>query len=377
MSRSKPSVYLTFADPPNGIFKTQVVDVVELLKANTDARVTLISFISFRGFFNSRKTIKSWCNDAIVLPMIPLIKNWRLNSIFLRLALSRIGKSATLLGRGVFATNLLIQTFRMNDRVVYDGRGAIWAEAKEFNVYGSALTVEEVKKLEQQAILKSDWLISVSQKLVEYWSEYYDYHGSNYSVIPCSFKKNGTTESLNVLTELEWSKEDLIFVYAGSNDGWQGMRQLKALFTHLLNLGKNTRLLLLMKNEDLSNELSKSFPNQVARVWLKPELVSSYLAVGDYGILIRPENITNQVASPVKFAEYLSVGLKVLISSGVGDYSEFVRKHNVGHQINNLSDLDDLEFVKNEQKEEIKNLAKVNFSKDGNLILEKYLSVLV
>ena len=46
--------------------------------------------------------------------------------------------------------------------------------------------------------------------------------------------------------------------------------------------------------------------------------------------MYRDQSTTNRVAAPTKFAEYLSAGLKVLISKDLGDYSSFVLKHNCG-----------------------------------------------
>jgi hypothetical protein len=63
---------------------------------------------------------------------------------------------------------------------------------------------------------------------------------------------------------------------------------------------------------------------------LAPDRVADHLAVCDYGLLLREPTITNRVASPTKFAEYLAAGLDVLISPGLGDLSDFVRRHGCG-----------------------------------------------
>ena len=54
------------------------------------------------------------------------------------------------------------------------------------------------------------------------------------------------------------------------------------------------------------------------------------LSAADFGLLLRENNIVNNVASPTKFAEYLMAGLPVIISNGIGDFSYFVRFKNVG-----------------------------------------------
>jgi glycosyltransferase involved in cell wall biosynthesis len=98
--------------------------------------------------------------------------------------------------------------------------------------------------------------------------------------------------------------------------------------------------------------------------------------MADYGILIRPNSITNSVASPVKFAEYLASGLQVLISDGIGDFSEFVVREKIGYLINNVVDIDSVDFVKNVKKESIRKLALKGYCKASTQIIEKYLSVL-
>jgi hypothetical protein len=46
--------------------------------------------------------------------------------------------------------------------------------------------------------------------------------------------------------------------------------------------------------------------------------------------MIREDTITNRVASPTKFAEYLAAGLPVLISAHIGDFSTTVRANDLG-----------------------------------------------
>jgi glycosyltransferase involved in cell wall biosynthesis len=58
--------------------------------------------------------------------------------------------------------------------------------------------------------------------------------------------------------------------------------------------------------------------------------VALYLSAGDLGLLPRRPSLVNQVASPVKFAEYLAAGLPVLTNQGVGDYSELVHREGIG-----------------------------------------------
>ncbi len=64
---------------------------------------------------------------------------------------------------------------------------------------------------------------------------------------------------------------------------------------------------------------------------LPPAEMPQALAACDAGILFRKRNaFTQEVVSPLKFAEYLASGLPVLVSPKVGDTAEVVERHGVG-----------------------------------------------
>ena len=58
--------------------------------------------------------------------------------------------------------------------------------------------------------------------------------------------------------------------------------------------------------------------------------VPQILAASDLGLLLRENSIVNAVASPVKFGEYMAAGIPLLISQGIGDYSDAVRDQGLG-----------------------------------------------
>jgi len=55
-----------------------------------------------------------------------------------------------------------------------------------------------------------------------------------------------------------------------------------------------------------------------------------YLMACDAGLLVRHPSIVSRVASPVKFAEYLSCGLPVLAFTGIGDTEFIIKRFSVG-----------------------------------------------
>lgn len=61
--------------------------------------------------------------------------------------------------------------------------------------------------------------------------------------------------------------------------------------------------------------------------------VASYLMAADVALLLRDDTLTNRVAAPVKYAEYLCSGLPVILTPYIGDYGEFTRRQDVGRLV--------------------------------------------
>jgi hypothetical protein len=139
-------------------------------------------------------------------------------------------------------------------------------------------------------------------------------------------------------------------------------------------LEKNIRgklLFLTGKSEDII-KLQKDFPGRILWRNVSVKQVPEYLIAGDYGLLIREETVTNNVASPVKFAEYLACGLQVIISKNLGDYSHFVKQNRCGHMVDEFN-----VATRTNLNERLRNreLAQQNFTKSR--FTEAYMKILV
>ena len=361
-------LYLTFNDAPSGIFSSQVIDVVKFLNTNFQDKVQLVSFVSSRQYFNHKAKIKSELSDAIVLPMFPGVHRWRWNA-FLLFFIVLFKKPNKIIGRSVLATQLALNirnSGRVNE-VIYDGRGAIKAEWEEYQVIQNPKMLAEIFNLEREAVLKSDYRIAVSNKLIDYWQNEFGYHSNHHVIIPCTLNKLFEDILLTEATINEarkvigFDENAIVFVYSGSVAGWQSFDILYNYIAQILKSDFNYKLVFLSDMDENILKLQHQFPHQIICKKLKVKDVPKYLLAADYGLLLREETVTNQVASPVKFAEYIACGLKVIISDQLGDYSKFVEtfdngilngKHVLPHKKVLFSD-----------KLKIKQIAKSNFSK--------------
>lgn len=363
--------YLTYNDSPSGIFSSQVIDVVKFLNSELNAQTKLVSFISIRSFLKNRTKIKNEFPEAIVLPMFPGIQRWRLNT-FLLTIFTLIYKPTAIIGRSVLATQLGLNQKHKNriHKVVYDGRGAINAEWKEYQVVNNEKLVNEIFELEKEAVLKVDYRIAVSEQLVNYWKKEFNYEETNHVIIPCTINK--IYEDVLISQEnieqtrrsIGLNKDDIAFIYSGSIAGWQSFNLLNDFIKPILTEHTNTKIIFLSHKDEHILKLEFEFKNRVFCFHVQPNEVPKYLLAADYGLLIRENTVTNRVASPVKFAEYLACGLPVIISEKLGDYSDLVKNNStIGFVLN------DQKFsyspIKIENKERIRNICLQKFKKNN------------
>lgn len=270
---------------------------------------------------------------AIVLPMMPGVEKWESNFRLLARTLKRY-QPHTVVARGPFAANLAIRARnkKLVGRVVFDGRGAYAAEFNEYNVAQSAKLNREIRTIESHAVVKSDFRIAVSEALVKYWRRESAYPGNQHVVIPCTLRKleQETIDAVaSVRNRFGFTEDDIIIAYAGSAAGWQSFDLMNRYMPGLFSQNTKVKLLVLTENTD-GLQLLQKFPDRVKVSWLKANEVNSVLSACDYGWLVREQSVTNEVASPVKFAEYLAAGIPIIISEQLGDFTGFVRQHGCG-----------------------------------------------
>lgn len=355
--------YITYNDTYSGIYQSQVIDVVKHLNQNFDVSVKLIAFVPVRLWKEQKKVIKSMLPQATVFPILGSLDQVKRTSNLFRFI--REKKSA--ICRGPLAFCAAQDYF---DKVVYDGRAAVEAEVKEYNVAGNEKLNQLFIDAEKIAITKANYFISVSQKLIEYWESKLEKPISNekYSIIPCTLTSQQNSIDNDVVSK------NVKVVYAGGTGAWQSFGKVVGLLDELMDKQKDLEVLFLTKeNADLTKLIEK-YPNRCQRKWVAHNQVYQELSSCDYGILLRDDMVTNKVASPVKFAEYLNAGLKVLISPNIGDFSRFSIQYNCGLIIEDELPL--LSKVLPEEKKHFKKLCQQQFYKKAPIIEKAYTQLL-
>lgn len=327
-------LYFTYNDQPSGVYWSQVTDVVAHLNGLGMGRVRLFALVSGRGFFATRRAIRRHSPDAIVWPMVPRMQRWRLNAMLLGL-LCRRWRVSGIICRGVFTTALALgaRTRGLVRHVCFDGRGAYAAEWEEYRIIDDQALIDQFRPLEKGAVQHSDMRIAVSEALVQHWRERYGYMGDTHVVIPCTLGADHlppAEDAPDRRAEFGFAAEDVVLVYSGSTAGWQSFGMLEELLDGVLAAQPEVKVLFLSREDANNRRLAERHPGRVYIHWADPAAVPALLRGCDHGILLREDSITNRVASPTKFAEYLAAGLPVIISDGLGDFSGMVRREGLG-----------------------------------------------
>ncbi|MFA7329612.1 MAG: glycosyltransferase family 4 protein [Candidatus Delongbacteria bacterium] len=222
-------------------------------------------------------------------------------------------------------------------RFIYDIHGAALAEA----VFGGSLALDspvyrQRQGWERRAVAASDGCFVVSRFFKEWVCREYGANPAHVWVTPSS-------TYLPELTEASWRqarREELgigerpVLLYSGSMHRWQRAEDLLRLYPQLAAHIPGLFLLVLTQETDMATahlrELGVDPADHHVRCLPSAE-VQAWMSLGDVGALLRHDHLLNQVASPVKFADYLSAGVPVIISPGVGDSSRLVEESGLGH----------------------------------------------
>ncbi len=327
-------LFLTYNDQPSGVYWSQVCDVVAHLNTLGGPRVRLVALVSARDYFGIRRKIRAHSPDAIVLPMVPRMKRWRANAALVSWA-CRWFRPTGIMARGVLATWMALRARDKGlvKKVCFDARGAYAAEWEEYRIIDDEALIRQFREVEKQVVQQSDLHLAVSHALVAHWKERYGYTGDAHVVIPCTLGKvhlQSGDEVERIRQGFGFSPEDVVLVYSGSSAGWQSFALLERFLALVLTARPRVKVLFLCPPNAAIDALVANWLGRAVRAWVVPAEVPAVLVGCDHALLIREDAITNRVASPTKFAEYLACGLPVVISPYIGDFSGEVDRERLG-----------------------------------------------
>ncbi len=355
-------VYLCFEGLPKTVFDSQVIGFLKAMAAR-HLVFDLFIFERLRSAVRNRSANAkrlaelrgAWGGNVSHIPLSTKYEFPLAASLFLgSLAgdLSR-GRRLVLHCRGHYSALLaaLLKKLFRDVFFVYDVRGDNeaeflyrTAEGKNSGRAWSNLELGLLRRSEGFALHNADRILCVSSPLRGRLQERWGLEGKAIDVIPCCadpalfhFDSRVRMESRKRL-HLEGRA---VLVYAGSMYRWQLIERIVKAARRLSAVVPNFHFLCLTPDlAEAAAPLAKGLsPGSYTLLHAPHSEMPGYLMAGDMGVLIREDHPLNRVACPTKFAEYIMCGLPVLITEGLGDLPELVKRERLGIVMKGPDDL--------------------------------------
>lgn len=231
---------------------------------------------------------------------------------------------------------------KLNAISIFDVRGVVGLE-KQLGMK-SSIKSRLLSYLELRESQKADRLSTVSQNLKRYLS--LKTHSRDIIVIPSCVNETRIFFDLTARNEIRKAlgldQHTILLCYSGGSSAWQRMGDIVSLLKDICLTSPRYRSLFLTTSlPEVTNmiEQAKFPPGQAFIVSTPQNEVHRYLSAADVGLIMRHDTIVNNVASPVKVGEYLACGLPVILTRGIGDYSDMLPDASVGLLLNEDTDM--------------------------------------
>ena len=185
----------------------------------------------------------------------------------------------------------------------------------------------------KEAIAKADSVSTVSLALKALLKQHYNAPERTY-VVPCCIDKLSDRKRRTAIRN-KWHvlENEKLIVYSGGTAAYQHLPDLVIPFLKELVRFEDIKAVFLshQKEEIMQLLAAQDFPKDRVIVEQVPqELVRDYLSACDVGLMIRKPTLVNQLANPVKIAEYLGAGLPIILQKDVGGVQLDIEAHDAG-----------------------------------------------
>lgn len=207
--------------------------------------------------------------------------------------------------------------------IVYDFRAFLFAES--FGRHRSYFRLTFIYLLEMLVYLLADNVCAVSNELKVRLHSFFLLKKKIF-VLPCLVFNDKYINHTKIN-----NKGVIKFVYLGGLSEWQKFDRILDYYKSISQIIPKTTFTIITKDQEKAKEkaISKHIHCEVKT--LKNHEVFDELKKYDFGFLVRENNLVNNVASPIKFLEYLRGGVIPIMTEGIGDYSKEAKIYNIGY----------------------------------------------
>jgi len=327
--------YVVYREDNVMVFDSQVLLFLKEMKTRNE--IDGIELIVFRHNPNLTKKkavedkIHMFVDECKTFASFPVLSKAQLDFNAFRLkhyvrGKYEVNEQIAVICRGELATYMGAKAFASypNSRVLFDNRGLPLEESEMRYGDRKIHVINRKNKRKALDFAKShcDMYNFVTNEMRKYLLEKYSYKNElPYTIIPTLYHPEDVDwEGWERVVQLErYTPDQMVVSYIGSTASWQSTSQLISIIEKIGTAYKKARFIILTNGEI---EEIKSLPSDVKdRLTVKGvphSQMKYYLKMSDFGIVIRDENIVNQVAAPTKIAEYLTAGVSMLYAGNIG-----------------------------------------------------------
>ena len=198
------------------------------------------------------------------------------------------------------------------------------AAAESYMTHHSYLRKWVLQMIDAYSLRKVAGVIYVSDAMKDYYENKYSVRTKSI-VVPC------LSEFANTKIEKAGRIPDS-FVYIGGLSIWQCFDEILSLYAKI-RTEQSVFHIITLKTEEAHKKVLKIIGDdrniKIYGITDRTQ-IPAILNKFQYGFLIRRNDVVNQVAAPIKFLEYLSCGVNVIMTDAVPSYAKLVRENNVG-----------------------------------------------
>ena len=167
-------------------------------------------------------------------------------------------------------------------------------------------------------------IIYVSDAMKEYYEAHYRKTPDNNIIVPCLSEFQGLAK--------ESERIPNSFVYIGGLSVWQCFDEILQIYKSIRTDDSVFHIITLdvdKAREKVTDIMGDSSNIEIYSIKDRNE-IPDVLKKFQYGFLIRKNDIVNLVSSPIKFLEYISCGVDVIMTDAIPSYAKLVEEKGIG-----------------------------------------------
>jgi hypothetical protein len=247
------------------------------------------------------------------------------------------------------------------------------------NLEGSQICFKYWKWVEKRIVFRAEKTVCVSKGMSDYYKALSPERLLKTSIIPCFCEQANRPDSAcvsKIKESLGYNSQDLVIAYYGSlNTGWNNLEMYLEFFDKIKNYPFKM-LIISQDAESLKRSALKNYENitVVNGDTFTDKGAASLLDVADYGLVILKKSPDWKTRLSVKFAEYTSRGLPVIIGEYVGEAVRLKNKHGLVPStiIDKEFNVCDIRKSTSDERQKIKSWAKIYFNKKNILHIKDF-----